>query len=136
MADPVKTAEFEGFKKLVSARFSCKRFKSDPIAPHVVKALIDVTRRAPSSFNTQPYRIILVQDKEQRARLAACMSGKNAPACLQAPLVAVFCADTEITRENHRLQNLLRSGGSVPGPYVNIIPRCVLSRGTTVILRK
>lgn len=121
----VASDTFTGFKAVVDARFSCKRFVPDPIPEDVLRALLAVTQRAPSSFNTQPYRIVLVRDPKQREALAACMSGKNAPACLEAPVVAVFCADTEITRESLRLQTLLRKNPDVPGPYVNAIPGSV-----------
>ena len=127
-SDAVASDTFKGFKSVVDARFSCKRFVSDPIPEDVLRALIAVTQRAPSSFNTQPYRIVLVRDPKQREALAACMSGKNAPACLEAPVVAVFCADTEITRESLRLQTLLRKNPDVPGPYVNAIPGSVRCR--------
>eukprot|EP00750_Incisomonas_marina_P012803 INCI17162.1.p1 GENE.INCI17162.1~~INCI17162.1.p1 ORF type:complete len:256 (+),score=41.44 INCI17162.1:300-1067(+) len=129
-SDAVASDTFKGFKSVVDARFSCKRFVSDPIPEDVLRALIAVTQRAPSSFNTQPYRIVLVRDPKQREALAACMSGKNAPACLEAPVVAVFCADTEITRESLRLQTLLRKNPDVPGPYVNAIPGMVARLST------
>jgi nitroreductase len=72
-------------------RRSIKNFKPDPIAPELLRQLIELTVAAPSSFNIQDWRIIVVQDPEQRAALgAACF---NQPQILQAPVNLVFAAD-------------------------------------------
>lgn len=41
----------------------------------------------------QPYTVTLVQSREGRQRLAACMLGPNKARVLQAPVTAVFAAD-------------------------------------------
>ena len=119
---------FAQFKAIVDARFSCKRFRpgDTPIPQEIIDDLVDVTRRAPTSFNTQPYRIILVRDKAQREALAQCMSPKNAIAVTAAPLTAVFCADTEVVRENSRLTKLLLQIPGIPAGYVRAIPSYVV----------
>lgn len=52
-----------------------------------------LTQRCPTSFNVQPYTVTLVQSREGRQRLAACMLGPNKARVLQAPVTAVFAAD-------------------------------------------
>jgi nitroreductase len=72
-------------------RRSIKNFKSDPIAPALLRQIIELTVAAPSSFNIQDWRIIIIQDPEQRIALgAACF---NQPQILQAPVNLVFAAD-------------------------------------------
>jgi nitroreductase len=72
-------------------RRSIKNFKPDPIAPELLRQLLELTVAAPSSFNIQDWRIIVVVDPEQRAALgAACF---NQPQILQAPVNLVFAAD-------------------------------------------
>ncbi len=119
----VASEQFLAFKALNDARFSCKEFKSDPIDPAVVDALVAITQRAPTSFNSQPYRIVLVRDAAARAALAKCMTGSNGQACLQAPLVAVFCADTEVVRENDRLVAMFKTNPNIPPFYLALIPK-------------
>jgi nitroreductase len=72
-------------------RRSIKSFKSDPIAPALLRQLVELTVAAPSSYNIQDWRIIIVQDPAQKEALAvACF---NQPQILQAPVNFVFAAD-------------------------------------------
>ncbi|MBD2197656.1 MULTISPECIES: nitroreductase family protein [Calothrix] len=72
-------------------RRSIKTFKSDPIAPELLKQLVELTVAAPSSFNIQAWQIILVQDEAQKAALAA--ASWNQKQIIQAPVTFVFAAD-------------------------------------------
>lgn len=72
-------------------RRSIKTFKPDPIAPELLLQLVQLTIAAPSSYNIQDWRIIIVADPDQRAALgAACF---NQPQIVQAPVNFVFAAD-------------------------------------------
>lgn len=72
-------------------RRSIKTFKKDAIAPELLKQLVELTIAAPSSFNTQSWRIILVQDEAQKAALAA--ASWNQKQIIEAPVTFVFAAD-------------------------------------------
>ncbi|MBD2201937.1 nitroreductase family protein [Calothrix sp. FACHB-1219] len=72
-------------------RRSIKTFKSDPIAPELLKQLVELTVAAPSSFNIQAWQIILVQDEAQKEALAA--ASWNQKQIIQAPVTFVFAAD-------------------------------------------
>ncbi|MUG98861.1 nitroreductase [Scytonema sp. UIC 10036] len=72
-------------------RRSIKTFKPDPISPELLKQLVELTVAAPSSFNIQDWRIILVQDEAQRAALAA--ASWNQKQIIEAPVTFVFAAD-------------------------------------------
>jgi nitroreductase len=52
-------------------RRSIENFKPDPIEPALLRQLVELTIAAPSSFNIQDWRIVVVQDPAQRAALAA-----------------------------------------------------------------
>ncbi len=73
-------------------RRSIKTFKPDPIAPELLKQLVELTVAAPSSFNIQDWRIILVQDEAQKAALSA--ASWNQKQVVQAPVTFVFAADS------------------------------------------
>jgi nitroreductase len=77
--------------KAILQRRSIKNFKSDPIDPELLKQLVELTVAAPSSFNMQGWRIILVQDEAQKAALTA--ASWNQKQILQAPVTFVFAAD-------------------------------------------
>ncbi len=72
-------------------RRSIKTFKTDPIAPELLKQLVELTVAAPSSFNIQDWQIVLVQDEAQKAALAA--AAWNQQQIIQAPVTFVFAAD-------------------------------------------
>ncbi len=72
-------------------RRSIKAFKPDPIDPEILRQLIELVVAAPSSYNLQDWRIILVQDETTKADLAK--SAYNQQQVLQAPVTFVFAAD-------------------------------------------
>ncbi len=121
--DATATERHAAFRALVNARYSCKEFQETPVPAPTVSALLDLTQRAPTSFNSQPYRLILVQDAAVRKQLAGAMTGMNGPAVAAAPVVAVFCADTEVTRESHRLVAMMGQNPAVPKFYLAVIPK-------------
>ncbi len=72
-------------------RRSIKTFKPDPIPAELLRQLVELTVAAPSSFNLQDWRIILIQDEAQKAALAeACW---NQQQVVQAPVSFVFAAN-------------------------------------------
>lgn len=50
-------------------------------------------KRTPTSINLQPYKMILVRDEAMKEPLAACMSKKNAPVVMEAPVSIIVCSD-------------------------------------------
>ncbi|MBD0386116.1 MAG: nitroreductase family protein [Nostoc sp. C3-bin3] len=75
----------------IAQRRSIKTFKTDPIAPELLKQLVELTIAAPSSYNIQDWQIILVQDEAQKAALSA--ASWNQQQIVQAPVTFVFAAD-------------------------------------------
>ncbi|MDJ0737698.1 MAG: nitroreductase family protein [Nostocaceae cyanobacterium] len=71
-------------------RRSIKSFKGDPIAPELLKQLVELTVAAPSSFNIQDWRIIIVQDEAKKQALSA--AAWNQQQIIQAPVTFVFAA--------------------------------------------
>ncbi|MFM7423664.1 MAG: nitroreductase family protein [Elainella sp.] len=78
-------------------RRAIKSFKTDPIAPELLQRLVELTVAAPSSFNLQPWRIVLVQDQAQKQALAEASWGQAQ--ITQAPVTFVFTIDTEGWRD-------------------------------------
>jgi nitroreductase len=72
-------------------RRSIKSFKPEPISSELLKQLVELTVAAPSSYNVQSWRIILVQDASQKAAL--CAASWNQKQIIEAPCTFVFAAD-------------------------------------------
>lgn len=79
-------------------RRSIKSFKPDPISPELLKQLVELTVAAPSSYNIQDWRIILVQDNEQKAALSA--AAWNQKQIVEAPVTFVFAADATVGEQD------------------------------------
>lgn len=78
---------------------TANRFTEDPVTEQQIRALYDLVKWAPTSFNQQPLRIVLVRSPEARERLAQAMWDNNQEKTRQAPLVAILAADLEFHQE-------------------------------------
>jgi nitroreductase len=78
----------------INQRRSIKTFKPDAIAPDLLKQLVELTVAAPSSYNIQAWRIILVQDEAKKAALAE--ASWNQAQVVQAPVTFVFATDLSV----------------------------------------
>ena len=72
----------------IRQRRSIKTFKTDPIPEPVLKELVDLMREAPSSWNFQPTRVVMIRSKEQKEALAAAAWGQKQ--IIDAPVTFVF----------------------------------------------
>eukprot|EP00466_Bigelowiella_natans_P002569 jgi/Bigna1/91846/estExt_fgenesh1_pg.C_1240008 len=55
-------SEPQAFKRLTLARFSCKEFEKKAIPDEVLNQVLGLTLRAPTAFNIQPYKVLMVTD--------------------------------------------------------------------------
>ena len=117
------SAAAELFAKAVLARHSAKAFDSTRAIPdHDLAAVLGLTLRCPTSFNVQPFTVTLVQSKEMRQRLSACMLGPNKSRVLQAPVTAVFAADLDPVKLVPRVQAMERKERGLPEAYLATLP--------------
>jgi nitroreductase len=61
----------DAYRAIITKR-DTRHFLPDPIPPDVLTRLLQAGRMAGSSKNSQPVRMVVVQDPERRAALAAC----------------------------------------------------------------
>ncbi|MFJ7305898.1 malonic semialdehyde reductase [Streptomyces sp. NPDC099088] len=78
-------------------------FTDEPVTDDTVRAVYELIKYAPTSFNGQPLRVLLVRTEESRARLVQHMSGPNQAKTQAAPLVALLAADLEFHETLPRL---------------------------------
>lgn len=111
-ADAAATRQLALLRGLVHGRRSARRFDADAALPRsAVQAALELAQRAPSAFNLQPYRVVVVRDALARKQLAHCMVGGNIRRVGEAPATAVFLADLQPWRLIPRLVDLERSAG-------------------------
>lgn len=77
----------------IEKRRSTKHFKPDPIPDTVLNALVDAAAEAPSSYNLQPWRVVLVRSEDKKRALAA--AAWSQAQIIEAPVTFVFAASLQ-----------------------------------------
>lgn len=94
---------FDAIKK----RRSIRNYKPDAIPDEVLDRLLEALRLAPSGVNRQPWKFIVVRDKETREKIAAACRWKPArtngqPFIAEAPVVIVGCGSEKKAAARYR----------------------------------
>jgi nitroreductase len=69
-----------------------RTFEDRPVPEEKLLKILSLAQRAPSEWGVQPWRWLMLREREQRERIFACTTGS--PAVLSAPVVIVACANT------------------------------------------
>lgn len=95
--------------QVIEKRRSIRKFKTDPVPDEHVWALLEAARLSPSGTNIQPWRFVVVKDRETRQKLSECTFGLKFIA--QAPVVIVCCADVKaVEARPQRMAELWEAG--------------------------
>lgn len=117
----------DAFDKVTNSRYACTRFQryqelgnvtntTSVIAapavsnPKVIEAAIkclSLSQRAPTGFNAQPYRVILVHNYNQKMALSEYCLGRNADRVRDSDCTAVFLSDERVGQDWARFKNFL-----------------------------
>jgi nitroreductase len=82
-------------REAAEQRRSIRAFEPEAIPREDLEQILDVVRLAPSAFNLQPWRFVVVEDPELKGRLAA--AAFDQPQVHSAPAVIVLYTDMEDT---------------------------------------
>jgi nitroreductase len=85
--------------ELIRARRSVRRFADRPVERRLIETCLEAARLAPSAENAQPWRFVVVDDPETRARLArAAFSGvyRATRFAARAPVIVAVLAKPDI----------------------------------------
>jgi nitroreductase len=113
----------EGFsvEEALQRRYACTRFErfdginstttiaspsNTTLVQEALQAL-DVARRAPSGFNVQPYKLLMVSSPEAKEKLASYCIGHNAHRVRDSDCTVLFLADRQSLRELSNYRNQL-----------------------------
>lgn len=91
----------------IRQRRATPHFDGTPIPDEDLKMILRAGMEAPSGYNLQPWRFVVVRDPEQRKRLRAAAMGQ--PKVEEASAVIVACGDTEGWKSGD-LDEMLRLG--------------------------
>lgn len=85
------TIDLLNVREAAQQRRSIRQFEQQPIPSQDMDEILDVVRLAPSAFNVQPWRFVIVETPELKAQLAA--AAFNQRQVLSAPAVIVLYTD-------------------------------------------
>lgn len=83
-----------GLKEALSQRRAARAFRSDPIPDAILEEILRLGVRAPSGYNLQPWRFIVVREQENREKLKACAFNQRQVG--EAPVVLICCGDRQV----------------------------------------
>jgi nitroreductase len=86
------TANEKPLSEAIRHRRSTPSFAPDPLPEADLQKIVDAALLAPSGYNTQPWRFIVVRDPMQREKL--CAAAMNQRRIAEAPVVIVACGDS------------------------------------------
>ncbi len=98
------TAE-KPFSQAIAERRATQSFDGTPVPEEDLKRILQAGLEAPSGYNLQPWRFVVVREPEQRKRLRA--AAFNQPKVEEAPVVIVACGDPHGWKESD-LEEMLR----------------------------
>ncbi|MBI5226936.1 NAD(P)H-dependent oxidoreductase [Candidatus Micrarchaeota archaeon] len=97
------------FKQIISNRYATKSFDGRPLLQDQVDALLELIRFAPSSFNLQPWKILVIKDAATKEKLApAAWNQAQITTCSH---LLVLLADTNVSALIDRLDAQMTAAG-------------------------
>jgi nitroreductase len=84
------------FSQLIQKRHSVRHYLNKPVEEDKLARLIEAVRMAPSACNSQPWKLVLVNDPELKNRVAAATFSRLVSFnrfALQAPVIAVLVVE-------------------------------------------
>ncbi|HEY5055936.1 MAG TPA: nitroreductase family protein [Acidobacteriaceae bacterium] len=117
----VKTSKHEkGLTQAIRERRATPSFDGAPMPAEDLRRILEAGLSAPSGYNIQPWRFIVVQSEEQKRRLRA--AAYNQAKVEEASVVIVACGDADGWRKD--LDEVVRMGreGGMPEGYAAQMP--------------
>ena len=111
------------FESLAGKRRAIRHFLQQPIEHGLIERLLRVAQWAPSGYNLQPTRFVVVADPGTRLRIKrACL---NQQSIEEAPVVIVFAGDHLAFDRLKEILNYDLAAGAITPDYANFLRRIV-----------
>jgi len=98
------------FKEIVMARNATKSFDGKKIPQEKIEELLHIIRHAETSYNVQPWRVMIIEDDDRKRILAG--AAWNQPQVTSCSHLLVFCANTELESLTDRLEARMLEAGT------------------------
>src|SRR6202000_716122 len=108
-------ANYKTLSEAIKGRRATPSFDGTPIPAEDLRQILDAGLHAPSGYNMQPWRFIVVQSTEQKKKLRA--ASYNQGKVEEASAVIVACGDADGWRKDLDLMLELGRKGGMPESY-------------------
>ncbi len=89
------------FLELNKKRHATKHFNDKPVDPKDVRTAIEIATLAPSAHNSQPWKFVVVRERNQD--LAEIAFGSNQDQVKEAPVTIALFTDTDLTKRSRKI---------------------------------
>ena len=100
---------------VIRDRRATPSFDGTPVPTHDLRQILDAGLYAPSGYNMQPWRFVVVQAPEQKRKLRA--ASYNQPKVEEASLTIVACGDMDGWRKDLDMMLEMGLAGGMPESY-------------------
>ncbi|MGH1392674.1 MAG: nitroreductase family protein [Trichormus sp.] len=90
----VEMHPYIGLIEAIKQRRAARSFKPNAIPEAILREILELAVEAPSGFNLQPWRFIIVKEQENKEKLQSCAF--NQRQVTEAPVVLICCGDRRV----------------------------------------
>ncbi|MDY7024551.1 MAG: nitroreductase family protein [Cyanobacteriota bacterium] len=108
-------------KQAIEGRRAARAFRSDPIPDAILQEILRLGTQAPSGFNLQPWRFIVVRSLENKQKLRACAFDQRQVE--EAPVVLICCGDRNVSQSDY-IESVITLGkeqGAINDAYADVL---------------
>lgn len=103
----VEMHPYIGLIEAIKQRRATRSFKSDRIPEAILQEILALAVQAPSGFNLQPWRFIVVKEQQNKEKLQACAFNQRQVG--EAPVVLICCGDRSV-RQMENVTSVIQLG--------------------------
>lgn len=96
-----------GLKEAIEERRAARSFRPDPIPEEVLSEILRLGVRAPSGYNLQPWRFIVVREQDNKEKLQSCAFNQRQVG--EAPVVLICCGDRLVSQPEY-IESVIKLG--------------------------
>jgi nitroreductase len=108
-------------KEAIEQRRAVRAFKRDLIPDVILEEILRLGVRAPSGYNLQPWRFVVVRSQENKEKLKACAFNQRQVG--EAPVVLICCGDRRVRQPDY-IESVIQMGmeiGAVNEQYAEVM---------------
>lgn len=116
------------FKEVINGRRAVNFFDTErDVSDELIRELVETAAKAPSSFNLQPWSLIVLRDPEEKMRLRKL--AMDQPKVSEAPVVFIVLADRDAWKKGHpflekNFKEMVKAGSMGEAQYDWFINAC------------